>query len=425
MIDLKQEEGHTMVRVFPDHFLWGASTAGHQVDGGDTTSDISFLEHVQPTVFKQPAGSACKSWERWQDDLDLVSGMGLNAYRFSVEWARIEPEEKVVDQSALDHYDRMVDGCLDRGITPLITLSHFVCPHWFGAKAGWFNPDAPSLFADECLRVLKVLGDRVAMAVTFNEPNLPRILSTGALSIQTVEAQRQCLEAASRKAGVERYRVGNVVIPEEVEQLELGFRRAHACAVEAIRSQCPNLPVGLSLAVIDESYVSEKGKALAQARRDACYRPCIQAVQGNDFIGVQNYERETMGDQGPLAAPEGVDTSESGAPVCADSLVNAVVYIRELTGLPVLVTEHGVCTADDQVRSRFISSSLPPLVDLARDGFPLLGYFHWSLLDNFEWISGYDMHYGLCSVDRSGGTYDRTPKGSAQTYRKLVAETVI
>ena len=132
-----------------------------------------------------------------------------------------------------------------------------------------------------------------------------------------------------------------------------------------------------------------------------------------------------MGDQGPLAAPEGADISESGAPVCAGSLVNAVIYIRELTGLPVLVTEHGVCTPDDQVRSRFISRSLPPLVDLARDGFPLLGYFHWSLLDNFEWISGYDMHYGLCSVDRSGGTYDRTPKGSARTYRKLVAETVI
>lgn len=125
-----------MTAAMPEHFLWGASTAGHQVDGGDETSDTTFLEGVRPTVFKEPAGRACMSWQRWADDLDLVKGMGLNAYRFSVEWCRIEPEEGRVDRSALDHYDRMVDGCLERGLSPVVTLSHFTTPGWFAAKAG-------------------------------------------------------------------------------------------------------------------------------------------------------------------------------------------------------------------------------------------------------------------------------------------------
>ena len=110
----------------PDHFLWGVSTAGHQTDGGDAAADTTFLEHVEPTVFKEPAGDACRSWERWEDDLNCVAEMGLNAYRFSVEWCRIEQEEGVIDQAALDHYDRLMDGCLARGIQPVLTLCHFV-----------------------------------------------------------------------------------------------------------------------------------------------------------------------------------------------------------------------------------------------------------------------------------------------------------
>lgn len=125
-----------MTVLFPRHFLWGASTAGHQVDGGDTASDTTFLENVIPSAFKEPAGEACRSWERWDDDLNMVEAMGLNAYRFSVEWSRIEPEQGLVSSSALDHYERMVDGALSRGIDPVITLSHFTVPSWFAAKGG-------------------------------------------------------------------------------------------------------------------------------------------------------------------------------------------------------------------------------------------------------------------------------------------------
>lgn len=414
-----------MTAILPDHFLWGASTAGHQVDGGDTAADTTFLESVSPSVFKEPAGDACRSWERWADDLDLIKGMGLNSYRFSVEWARIEPEEGHVDQDALDHYDRMVDGCLERGIDPAITLCHFTIPSWFAAKGGWLNHDAPAMFADECVRVLDRIGDRVALAVTFNEPDLPRILDNGSLPQEAVDLQRACINAATKKAGVKQYRSGNVVIPEEVTQLEFGLIRAHRAAVQAVRSVCPELPVGLSLAVIDESYRTEEGKKLAMAKRRSCYGPWAQAVQGDDFVGVQNYEREIFGDDGPIPAQPGEEVNETGTALHPESLVNAVNYIHHLTGLPVVVTEHGVSTQDDELRCRFLKASIPPLIELVRDGVPVLGYFHWSLLDNYEWISAFDVHFGLCSVDREHGTFDRTPKKSAGVYRDIVTNTVI
>lgn len=164
-----------------DHFLWGVSTAGHQTDGGDAAADTTFLEHVEPTVFKEPAGDACRSWERWEDDLNCVAEMGLNAYRFSVEWCRIEQEEGVIDQAALDHYDRLMDGCLARGIQPVLTLCHFTCPHWFAKRGSWLAPDAVDLFAAHVRRVMELARGRAAAVVTLNEPNLNQLLANGAM----------------------------------------------------------------------------------------------------------------------------------------------------------------------------------------------------------------------------------------------------
>ncbi|MBT1166345.1 family 1 glycosylhydrolase [Bifidobacterium simiarum] len=409
----------------PDHFLWGASTAGHQVDGNDTNADTTFLEHVTPSVFKVPADAACNSWEQWEDDLDLIKSFGLNAYRFSVEWSRIEPEHGHVDESALDHYDRVVDGCLERGIAPAVTLCHFTAPHWFAKEGAWFNPQAPDWFTEQCSRVISRLGDRIALAVTFNEPNLPHILAAGGLPQEAIDLQRLCLDAASRKAGVARYRTGNVAIPEEFDELEEGFKKAHRAAVAAVRAERSDLPVGLSLSVIDDTYATERGKELCETKRAACYGTWVDAVQGDDFIGVQNYEQLVYGDDGIIPPAPGVPVNGMGTEVKPLSLVGSVEYIHELTGLPVVVTEHGISTDDDELRCRFIRESVPPLIDMVRRGVPVLGYFHWTLLDNFEWISGYDSKLGLCSVNRESGNFERTPKPSAGVYRDLVASVVL
>ena len=209
-------------------FLWGAATAGHQIEGNNSNSDTWFLELVDPTPFKEPSGAACNSYELWEDDLALLTGMGLNAYRFSVEWARIEPTPGEFDTAALDHYERIVDGCLERGLAPIVTYNHFTCPSWFAAQGGFFDAAAPERFATYCARVTEAFGDRIAYGVTLNEPQLHRLLEWIPLPDFVYDLNRASLEAASRAAGVDRYRMANVWIPAESQALEDGLAAGHA-----------------------------------------------------------------------------------------------------------------------------------------------------------------------------------------------------
>jgi beta-glucosidase len=125
---------------FPQGFLWGAATAGHQVEGNNTNSDVWLEEHVQPTVYAEPSADSANSFELWNTDLDLVKGLGLNTYRFSLEWARIEPEPDLFSIAMLDHYKAMIAGCHARGLTPVVTFNHFTTPRWFASRGGWSHP---------------------------------------------------------------------------------------------------------------------------------------------------------------------------------------------------------------------------------------------------------------------------------------------
>jgi len=403
---------------FPPGFLWGTATAGHQIEGGDHRADTTFLEHVSPSVFREPAGEACRGWELWQTDLDLLAGMGLNAYRFSVEWSRIEPEPGTIDEDALAHYEAVVDGCHSRGLAPVVTFSHFTAPHWFAMRGGWLDPDAAARFADYCSVVARRLGDRMSHAVTLNEPNLPVVLALGGLPPAIRDLERLTLEAAAKKAGVPRYRVGNVVLPEEFDAMRDGLLAAHRAARAAIKAERSELPVGFSLAVIDE--VAEPGgEALRDQKRAAAYDFWLRAAAEDDFIGVQNYERLVYGPEGKLPPPPGAVISDMGSAVAPECLGGAVRYAPAMSGVPVFVTEHGCMTHDDTVRAAFIEPSLTGLQEAMADGVPVLGYCHWTLMDNFEWIFGYEGKLGLHSVDRS--TFERVPKPSAGEFARAVA----
>ena len=404
-------------RPFPDGFLWGVATAGHQNEGDNTTSDTWFLEHVTPTVFREPSGSACDGWNRWAEDLDLAAAMHLNAYRFSVEWARVEPEEGRFDPAALDHYEAVVDGCIERGLAPVVTVNHFTSPHWFAAKGGMLADDAADRFARYCGAVMERFGDRIAVALTLNEPNLPRLLAW-VLPDAVLDLTRATLRAASEAAGVPRYRASNVVQPEDYDAIEDGLTRAHVAGRAAIKAHRPDLPVGFSIAMIDD-VAAPGGEGLRDRKRQEVYGRWLELARGDDFVGVQNYERVVYGPDGPLPAPEGTVLNEMGSPVEPASLEGAVRYAHEATGRPVLVTEHGVGTEDDAVRLAFLEPSLDGLAHAAADGVPVLGYFHWTHLDNFEWIGGYGPKLGLHAVDRT--TFERTPKASAAEYGRLVA----
>jgi beta-glucosidase len=402
--------------TFPSDFLWGVATAGHQNEGGNTTSDTWFLEHVTPTVFREPSGVACDGWNRWPGDLDLAVAMHLNAYRFSVEWARVEPEEGRFDPAALDHYEAVVDGCLERGLAPIVTFNHFTAPHWFAAQGGMLADGAADRFARYCDAVMDRFGDRIALAVTLNEPNLPRLLAW-VLPDFVVELTRATLRAASEAAGVERYRASNVVQPEDYDAMEDGLERAHIAGRAAIKARRPELPVGLSVALIDD-VAAPGGEAIRDRKRAEVYDRWLRLARDDDFVGVQNYERLVYGPDGLLPAPDGAVLNEMGSPVEPASLAGAVRYAFEVAQVPVLVSEHGVATADDTVRLGLLEPALDGLAAAVADGVPVLGYCHWTHLDNFEWIGGYSSQLGLHAVDRT--TLERTPKPSAAEFGRLV-----
>lgn len=408
-------------RSFPLGFLWGASTAGHQVEGNNTASDTWLLENVVPTVFKEPSGDAANSFVLWEKDLDLCVAMGLNAYRFSVEWARIEPEKGTFSLAMLDHYKRLIDGCRLRGLKPIVTFNHFTSPRWFAVAGGWLNPQAPDWFARYCDTVMRAMGAGIHAAITFNEPNLPKLIEALGLPKFILDLQEATLEQATRLTGSDRFVATNVVRSADIEGIEAGMLIGHERARQAIKAVRPDLPVGISLAVFDDQ---AQGSAVRRdAMRERLYGPWLRAARSDDFIGVQNYERVIWGADGKVEAPAGGLRNYRGAEVYTPSLAGAVRYAHEASGVPVLVSEHGVGTDDDSVREQLITEGLGHLHTVIADGVPVIGYCHWSLLDNFEWIFGYGPRFGLHSVDRA--TFKRTPKRSAYVYEGIARANAI
>jgi beta-glucosidase len=414
---LRTERHDVTSHRFPTDFLWGVATAGHQNEGDNVDSDTWFLENVTPTVFQECSGKAANGWELWESDLDLVAGMNLNAYRFSVEWARVEPVQGEFSEEALAHYEALVDGCIARGLAPLVTFNHFTSPHWFAGRGAWLDAEAPELFARYVGVVMDRFGDRIRLAVTFNEPDLPEMLTWAALPAFIVDLERATLEAAERAAGVERYRAGNVMLREDFAGMRAGMTAAHLAAKGAVKARRPELPVGLSLAMCDDVAVPGGEEVVARKRAEV-YDYWLRLAADDDFVGVQNYERLRYGPDGLLPSPEGAVLNGMGTPVDPDSLRGAVEYAHAVSGVPVLVSEHGVSTPDDSIRADFIEPSLEGLAQAIAGGVPVLGYCHWTLMDNFEWIFGYGPKLGLHEVDRE--TFERTAKPSAGAYADLV-----
>jgi beta-glucosidase len=401
--------------AFPKGFLWGAATAGHQVEGNNVNSDTWLLENTQPTVFAEPSGDAVNSLALWPQDLDLAQSLGLNSYRFSIEWARIEPESGQFSLAMLDHYKAMIDGCRARGLAPIVTFNHFVSPRWFAAMGGWLNPEAPKLFARYCDHAARHLATGISHAITFNEPNILRLLRIAGLPPFILDKQRAMLAAAAKATNSAKFVALNAGNWEDLDPMLPILIAGHKAAKAAIKAVRSDLPVGVSLAMFDDQAVGKN--SLRDAKRQENYGAWLNAAKDDDFLGVQNYERIMWDDKGKVAPPPGSIRNFSGSEVYAGSLAGAVRYAHKMTGVPILVTEHGVGTDDDNVRAALIPAALAELKHAIDDGIPVRGYVHWSLLDNYEWIFGYKPHFGLASVDRT--TFKRTAKPSAAVYAAI------
>ena len=401
----------------PPPFLWGAATAGHQVEGNNVNADIWLLEQVRGTTFAEPSGDACDSLNRTEDDLALIAGMGLNAYRFSTEWSRIEPEPGQFSLAWLDYYAKKARRCRDLGIAPVVTLSHFTSPRWFAARGGWENPQAPGLFERFAARVAKALSDTVGHVITFNEPNLPLMgrWTPTPISDPVRDGLDAMLAQAARESGSDHYSVWVYSRGEDeaLGRLLDGHRRARG----AWKGASPQASVGLSLAVPDVQPIGDESGVTAYRR--FAEAPFWDAVREDDFVGVQTYGRLRMAADRVLPPEPNAERTQSGDEYYPQALGAAVRHVHAVTGRPIFVTENGLAAADDAQRQRYIASALDSLDEVRRTGTPVIGYLHWSLLDNFEWRRGYGQQFGLAAVDR--GTFRRTPKASAGLYANLVA----
>ncbi|MCU1640483.1 MAG: beta-glucosidase [Nocardia sp.] len=386
-------------------FLWGASTSPHQTEGNNLNSDWWALENSGNPLIGERSGDAVDSYHRYREDMSLLAGAGLNAYRFGVEWARIEPDRGHVSRAALAHYRRMIDAALELGLTPVITLHHFTNPHWFSELGGWAHPEAIDLFADYVATVAPILTD-VAWVCTINEPSMVAVMA----SVQQRLKDPEALQGMTSR-----------IMPDPDERTGQVLVRAHHAATAVLRAHT-DAAVGWTVA--QPSFVAAEGceRQLAEANR-IWEDPFLEAARDDDFIGTQAYSVRTVGPNGPLPQPDSPGNTLTGWAYRPDALGIAVRRAWEITGgTPVLVTENGIATGDDARRIDYTTEALTHLGRAISDGVDVRGYLHWSALDNYEW-GRWRPTFGLIAVDRH--TFARTPKPSLAWLGNLARRNVL
>jgi beta-glucosidase len=396
---------------FPEGFLWGTATAAHQVEGNNVNSDVWVLEHVPKAPYVEPSGDACDHYHRYRSDIALLAELGFNAYRFSIEWARIEPEEGEFSLAALEHYRDMLRACQEHNITPIVTFHHFTSPRWLMRRGGWESKKTPDRFARYCERATRYLGDLIGAACTLNEANIASVITKMgfAASLKRIRKERWWLEAAEA-FGVSPKRLSSFMYAAS-PRAEKMILRAHRQAVEAIKSASGNFPVGITLALQDIQS-AEGGEKFAAKMRREINDVFLESLQGDDFVGVQAYSRSRVGSKSFLPPEEGVELTEMHYEFWPEALEADIRDAVAKSGLPVIVTENGIATTDDTRRVEYVRRALQGVSNCLRDGLPVRGYTYWSAFDNFEWGLGYRPTFGLIAVNRE--TQERTVKPSAR-----------
>jgi beta-glucosidase len=379
-----------MGRSFPEGFRWGVATAAHQVEGDNVGNDWWAWEHRPDSVCVEPSGAACDQLHRYPEDVRLVADLGFDSYRFSLEWSRIEPEEGWFSVPALEHYRRLCAECLAVGIEPVVTFHHFTTPRWAAADGGWHDARIVDRFGRFCERAVAHLGDLVGRACTINEPNVVAFCAYQMGIFPPGLVDERLFEAAT----------ANLVA-------------AHLRSREVLAAGRGDFPVGLTLSMTDHQAVPPDDPSAVAEReaRQALEDRYLEACRGDDFVGVQTYSRSRLGPDGELGPEAGVPVLVMGYEEWPQALGATIRRAAAVTGVPVLVTENGMPTEDDERRVAFVRTALEAVLGCLDDGVDVLGYTYWSLLDNFEWMFGYGPRFGLVEVDRE--TMARRPKHSA------------
>lgn len=421
------------MKKFEDGFLFGAATSAHQTEGNNIHSDYWLMENMKYTDFNEKSGLAVDHYNRYREDIDLLKKAGLNAYRFSIEWARIEPEEGVFDEKEVEHYRDVLSYMHKKGITPVVTLMHFTSPSWLIKKGGWRSENTPFYFQRYVSFVIEKLGDLIPYVVTLNEANMGVQVGSIALryrkmmerSASNLEGNVQVgmnfnamMENMKAKAGENLALFGTTdpktFVSGRTEEEEDVVISSHIAARKAIKRIRPEIKVGLSLSLHDiQSLEGGEENASEEWRKE--FSIYLDAIKDDDFVGVQNYARSLYGKNGLENPPKGAELTQMGYENYPYALKNVLKRVnRELSekGMEktIIVTENGIAIDDDKIRIAFIEKALQGLQEAIKEGVDVKGYFHWSLLDNFEWQKGFSMTFGLIAVDRSN--MERHPKES-------------
>ena len=375
-----------------DDFIWGSATAAHQIEGGNTNSDFWQLEHAGHGQFSEPSGDACDSYHRYDEDIRLLAEAGLKAYRFSIEWARIEPAPGEFSRAQLLHYRSMIDRCHAHGVLPIVTLHHFTSPRWFADGGGLRRVDAVERFGSYVDYVSQILSD-VEWVVTINEPNIAALFA----GLHNAPAE-----------GEDPISVQMALVGGPDPALATILAAQHHAAREVLRAKTR---AKIGWAVATQAFMPTEGnEAKWQEVFDAWEGVFFDATEGDDFIGIQSYTSQPVDADGPVPHPPHPDNTLTGWAYRPDALAINLRRIWELKGLPLLVSENGIATDDDERRIAYVTGALSGLKAAVADGVEVLGYCYWSLLDNYEWGS-YTPTFGLIAVDRDGD-FARTPKPS-------------
>ncbi len=437
---------------FPKDFLWGAATAAYQIEGSPLADGAGpsiwqrYTHDGRMMVARGDTGDiAADHYRRWEADVALMRDLGLQAYRFSTAWGRIQPEGRgPVNAAGIDFYSRLVDRLLENGIAPMLTLFHWDLPVALDDRGGWLNPDIADWFADYASILYRALGDRVKRWVTLNEPWV--VADGGYLNGTVAPGHRNVFEA-----------------PIAAHNL----MRAHGKAVQTYRA-IGDGEIGL-VVNIEPKYPASDSEAdlAATARADAqmnrhyiepaltgAYPPELADVYGEawpewpaedlrlihqpiDFIGINYYTRAVVCDdpesfptRSAVVPQAGATYTETGWEVAPDAFRDMLIAVaRRYPDMPIYVTENGAAFADppvagpegvpDPQRCDYLRSHIAAVGEAIAAGADIRGYMAWSLLDNLEWSLGYAKRFGIVHVDYA--TQKRTPKDSAALYSRIIA----
>ena len=401
--------------AMPEGFVWGVATASHQIEGDNNNNWTQFEKREG----KEQSGKSCNHWNLWAKDHELLSQLGVNSYRFSIEWSRIEPVQGEWNEDAINVYSQMIDSLIDRGIEPMITLHHFSHPVWFEELGGFYNRENLVHFQNYCKKLFPYFSGRVKKWCTINEPDVFSIMG-----------YHMGMFPPGQRSPIKAIRVmKNVMI-------------AHGEVYHALKQISPDSYIGLAknVTIFDPyrrwnilhwltsfalNYIWN-GAIISALKKGRMYGVSVKQVKNSaDFIGLNYYTHVLTSPFLPqtteidLPSRKHETVTEFGYPMYAEGLERASKWLGKLN-LPIEITENGVADAEDNLRPKHLKRHLWMIAKLIEQGVDIKSYYHWSLMDNFEWAEGYTMRFGLYHVDYE--TQIRTLRVSGKAYQSIIKQ---